>query len=110
MSDPKQTPPLPSETPVIPDAQIVPEHIERAISLADVFVNIRDPQHWIEQDALRELIIENPSLRGMIYGYVSEAAFVKFLENLKIEKHFKPDDHKKTKSDRTFEHGVYNEV
>src|SRR5260370_37259444 len=41
----------------------------------------------------------------MTYGYVAEAAFVKFIEKLGIKKHFKPDDHKKTKSDRTFDLG-----
>lgn len=41
----------------------------------------------------------------MVYGYVSEAAFSTFLERLGIHKHFKPDDHKKTKSDRTIDHG-----
>ena len=64
--------------------------------------NIRDPHRWIENEALMQLLKENPSLRGMTYGYVAEAAFVKHVERLGINEHFKPDDHKKTKSDRTF--------
>ncbi|MGH9600266.1 MAG: hypothetical protein ACRD27_10410, partial [Terracidiphilus sp.] len=59
---------------------------------------------WIQTEALVQLIIDNPSLRGMIYGYVAEAAFSVFLDALGVKKHFKPDDHKKTKSDRTIDY------
>jgi hypothetical protein len=82
----------------------VPESVEPTRTLADVLGNIRDPRHWIQTDALVQLIVDNPSLRGMVYGYVAEAAFTTFLDSLGIRKHFKPDDHKKTKSDRTIDH------
>lgn len=86
------------------DEPIVPEKIERAYTLEDVRQNICDPLHWIDKDGLVELVRENPSLRGMLYGYAAEAVFIQFLEKLGITEHFKPDDHKKTKSDRTFTH------
>jgi hypothetical protein len=81
----------------------VPEFVVRTNTLAEVLGNIRDPRFWIQTEALVQLIIDNPSLRGMVYGYVSEAAFAAFLDDLGIKKHFKPDDHKKTKSDRTID-------
>ena len=86
----------------VPKVPIKPERPTQAQTLEGVLENIRNPNKWIEKDALVQLIIENPSLRGMTYGYVAEAAFVKYLEKLGIKEHFKPDDHKKTKSDRTF--------
>lgn len=73
-------------------------------ALEAVLGNIRDPRRWIQTESLVQRIIDNPSLRGMVYGYVAEAAFKAFLDNLGITKHFKPDDHKKTKSDRTIDH------
>jgi hypothetical protein len=85
-----------------PKVPIKPKEPTQALTLAGVLENIRNPKKWIESEALVQLITENPSLRGMTYGYVAEAAFVNFLENLGITEHFKPDDHKKTKSDRTF--------
>ncbi|HLZ13815.1 MAG TPA: hypothetical protein VKP58_14625 [Candidatus Acidoferrum sp.] len=94
-----------SKKPNVTSVPVVPQRTERAFSEAQVKENIRDPQHWIKYDALREIIMSNGSLRGMIYGYVAEVAFVKeFLEPLGIKDHFKPDDHKKTKSDRNFVH------
>lgn len=83
---------------------IEPEKKEAAFTLTKVLENIRDPRHWIKTDALVQIIIENPSLRGIIYGYVSEAAFCNFLDERGITDHFKPDDHKKTKSDRNFQY------
>lgn len=77
----------------------------QALTFDGVLDNIRDPHRWIENEALMQLLKENPSLRGMTYGYVAEAAFINFLERLGINEHFKPDDHKKTKSDRTFNMG-----
>lgn len=90
--------------PKIPDVPIKPAEPTQALTLAGVLENIRNPHKWIENEALVELIKQNPSLRGMTYGYVAEAAFVKFLEKLGVQgtDHFKPDDHLKTKSDRTF--------
>lgn len=89
-------------TDVNPTVPVEPEKTGKAATLANVLDNIRDPRHWIKPDALIQLIIDNPSLRGIIYGYVSEAAFCNFLDEQGITDHFKPDDHKKTKSDRTF--------
>lgn len=75
------------------------------LTLEEVLLNITDPAKWIDPDALMHLIAENPSLRGFTYGYVSEDEFVKYLLDLSIVDHYKDDDHKKTKSDRTFVHG-----
>ncbi len=91
--------------PKVPNVSIKPEQAVQAVTFDGVLENIRDPHRWIENEALVQLIKENPSLRGMTYGYVAEAAFVKFIEKLGIKEHFKPDDHKKTKSDRTFDLG-----
>jgi hypothetical protein len=75
-----------------------------ARSLPDVLENIKDPSRWIETAGLIRIMTDNPSLRGMTYGYVAEYAFSLYLDNLGIREHFKEDDHKKTKSDRTFVH------
>lgn len=91
-------------TDVNPTVPVEPEKTGKAATLADILDNIRDPRHWIKPDALIQLIIDNPSLRGIIYGYVSEAAFCNFLDEQGITDHFKPADHKKTKSDRTFDY------
>ncbi|MGH9402369.1 MAG: hypothetical protein ACRD2P_09715 [Terriglobia bacterium] len=93
---------MPGAEPKVPQTPIKPKEPAQALTLAGVLENIRNPNKWIEHEALVQLITENPSLRGMTYGYVAEAAFIKFLENLGINEHFKPDDHEKTKSDRTF--------
>jgi hypothetical protein len=93
---------MPDDEPKAPDVPIKPEEPTQALTLDGVRENICNPHKWIENEALIQLIIENPSLRGMTYGYVAEAAFVQFLEKLEVKEHFKPDDHKKTKSDRTF--------
>lgn len=77
----------------------------QGLTFESVLGNIRDPHRWIENEALMQLLTENPSLRGMTYGYVAEAAFVRLLESLGIKEHFKPDDHRSTKSDRTFNWG-----
>lgn len=58
----------------------------------------------METASLIQVMTDNPSLRGMTYGYVAEHAFSLYLDNLGIREHFKEDDHKKTKSDRTFVH------
>jgi len=71
-------------------------------SLSEVLENIKNPRRWIEPEALIQLIIDNPSLRGFAYGYVSEHSFSSYLDSLGITGHFKEDDHKKTKADRTF--------
>ncbi len=58
----------------------------------------------METDSLIQVMTNNPSLRGMTYGYVAEHEFSLYLDKLGIRDHFKEDDHKKTKSDRTFAH------
>lgn len=90
------------DEPKAPKVQVKPAALVQVVTLAGVLDNIRDPHHWIENEALMQLLQDNPSLRGMTYGYVAEAAFAIFLEKLGITGHFKPDDHRKTKSDRTF--------
>jgi hypothetical protein len=72
-------------------------------SLDSVLENIRNPHNWAKPETIFHLICENPSLRGMIYGYASEREFEwHYLKDRKtIEKFSKDDDHKKTKSDRT---------
>src|SRR5260370_13259078 len=96
---------VPDAEPKVPKVPIKPAEPTQALTLAGVLENIQNPHKWIESEALVQLIKDNPSLRGMTYGYVAEAAFVKFIEKLGIKEHFKPDDHKKTKSDRTFDLG-----
>jgi len=56
----------------------------------------------METDNFIRVMTDNPSLRGITYGYVAEHAFSLYLDTLGISEHFKEDDHKKTKSDRTF--------
>ncbi len=93
------------DDPKLPKVPIKPAQPVVALTLEGVRDNICDPHHWIENEVLMQLLKENPSLRGMTYGYVAEAAFVTFVEKLGIKEHFKPGDHKKTKSDRTLNLG-----
>jgi len=78
-----------------------------AATLDEVLMNIRDPRRWMDPAALVQLIVDNPSLRGFAYGYAAEFEFTKYLERLGtvISEHYKADDHKKTKADRTFVFG-----
>jgi len=71
--------------------------------LHQVLNNIRDPRKWAGAETIFQVIRNNPSLRGFVYGYVSEMEFERhYLEGRKtIESFSKDDDHKKTKSDRT---------
>jgi hypothetical protein len=71
--------------------------------LETVLARIRDPENWADADTLFRVIRDNPSLRGFIYGYVSEMKFEEFyLRSADWIDHFiKDDDHKKSKSDRT---------
>lgn len=98
---------LESEAALVDD-EIVPEEGERAYSYEQVRENICDPMHWIDKDGLVEVLKANPSLRGMVYGYVAEVAFALHLEKMGIAQkdHFKPDDHKRkqAKSDRTLKY------
>ena len=90
------------------ESEIVPENTEGAYTLPQILDRIRDPMHWIDKDGLVEVLKANPSLRGMVYGYVAEVAFAVHLEKMGIaeEDHFKPDDHKRkqAKSDRTLKY------
>lgn len=91
------------------DKTIVPEKVGKAYSFEDVLNNIKEPLHWINKDGLVDVLKANPSLRGMVYGYVAEVAFARHLVdklNFKEEDHFKPDDHKRkqAKSDRTLKY------
>lgn len=74
------------------------------LTLRHVLENITDPTHWVNPQTLMNLLEQIPSLRGFTYGYVSEYEFVRFLSRLDILDHYRDDDHKKTKSDRTFSH------
>lgn len=71
--------------------------------LEQVLNNIRDPHKWTDAETVFGVIRDNPSLRGFVYGYVSEMEFERnYLKSRKsIEGFSKDDDHEKTKSDRT---------
>src|SRR6266699_5631044 len=71
--------------------------------LESVLQNIRDPHRWASAETIFRVIQDNPSLRGFVYGYVSELEFEHhYLKSRKsIERFSKDDDHRKTKSDRT---------
>jgi hypothetical protein len=73
------------------------------LQLEKVLNNIRDPHKWVSAETILRVIQDNPSLRGFVYGYVSEMEFEQhYLKARKtIEGFSKDDDHKKTKSDRT---------
>jgi hypothetical protein len=78
------------------------EQIER---LKAIHENVVNPAHWAVPDTLLE-VVKIPSLRGMVYGYVAEYEFAKYLVNaLGIIEYDRDDDHKKTKSDLNF---IYN--
>jgi hypothetical protein len=71
--------------------------------LEAVLENIRNPHNWANSETIFQAIRDNPSLRGFVYGYVSEMEFEHhYLKRGKgIESVLKDDDHKRTKSDRT---------
>jgi len=56
-------------------------------------------QEWgITEQELTDLVNQNPSLRGMLLGYIAEHKFQKlFLNNKKITSTAKDDDHDRTK-------------
>lgn len=74
-----------------------------ARQLETVLDNIRNPHNWADSETIFRVITDNPSLRGFVYGYVSEMEFERYyLKPRKgIEGFSKDDDHQKTKSDRT---------
>ncbi|MFP4436710.1 MAG: hypothetical protein ACLFVO_05640 [Chloroflexaceae bacterium] len=75
------------------------------ITLEEILANVIDPTRWAVPETLIE-VIKIPSLRGMVYGYVAEYEFTRYLrETLNITEYTRDDDHKKTKSDLNF---VYN--
>jgi len=43
--------------------------------LKEALNNIRDPHKWTDAETVFRVIRENPSLRGFVYGYVSEMEF-----------------------------------
>lgn len=76
--------------------------LEDDLTLEDVLANVRDPARWVTPEILMELI-KTPSLRGIVYGYVAEYEFMRYLrEDLSIKEYERDDDHKKTKSDLKF--------
>lgn len=76
-------------------------------SLADVLRNIKEPDRWADHAALRRVLMEVPSVRGMVYGNVAEIEFAEWLvdNGIPAEDHLRDDDHLKTKSDRTILYG-----
>jgi hypothetical protein len=76
---------------------------EESLAVQAIKANITEPNRWVNPEHLLEVMRDNPSLRGFTYGYVAENEFVHWLKDREIEahQHYKPDDHKKTKSDRT---------
>lgn len=77
---------------------------DRPITLQELLENIKNPRRWMDPEILVDLITQNPSLRGMTYGYVSEAALKPLLQaRYNISDVYKPDDHKRNlfKSDLT---------
>lgn len=77
--------------------------MKNAPNLEVVLENIRNPHKWADAETIFRVIQENPSLRGFVYGYVSEMEFERhYLKSCKsIERFSKDDDHQKTKADRT---------
>jgi hypothetical protein len=72
------------------------------VTLEEVLANVLDPVRWATPELLME-IIKTPSLRGIVYGYVAEYEFMRYLrEDLRIKDYNRDDDHKKTKSDLNF--------
>lgn len=71
--------------------------------LESVLENIRNPHKWADAETIFRVIEENPSLRGFVYGYVSEMQFERhYLKARKsIEGFSKDDNHQKTRADRT---------
>jgi hypothetical protein len=69
--------------------------------LEAVLENIRNPTRWANSQMIFQVIRDNPSLRGFVYGYVSEMEFERHYLKSRKEEFSKDDDHKKTKSDRT---------
>jgi len=43
--------------------------------LESALENIRNPHKWADAETIFRVIEENPSLRGFVYGYVSEMEF-----------------------------------
>ncbi len=69
------------------------------ITLDEIRANVVDPTRRAVPETLIE-VIKIPSLRGMVYGYVAEYEFTRYLRGtLNITEYTRDDDHKKTKSD-----------
>lgn len=77
------------------------------LTLAEVLKRIRDPELWVDRDAMVRLIQDNPSFRSFAYGYTAEHHFLAYLSALDIHESYKDDDHdRSSKADRTFIFGA----
>lgn len=77
--------------------------MSKKMTLNDVLENIKDPHKWADYESLVEVIRTAPSVRGMVYGNVSEVQLAKWLVSSGIPSsdQQRDDDHLKTKADRT---------
>jgi hypothetical protein len=50
--------------------------------LEAVLENIRNPRNWANSETIFQVIRDNPSLRGFVYGYVSEMEFEQHYGNV----------------------------
>lgn len=75
-------------------------------SLEWIRQNITDPRQWTDPEIILEVLEKAPSARGMVYGYLAEWQFSRWLvdNGVPLEHQARDDDHAKTKSDRTIFH------
>lgn len=73
------------------------------LSLDEVLSRIRDPEEWTDPEVLTEVLRDRASARGLVYGFLAEIEFARWLDRAGIPRasHVVDDDHAKTKSDRT---------
>ncbi len=75
------------------------------VTLAEVLERIKNPENWVDRDAMVGLIRDNPSFRSFASGYTAEYHFLAYLHARGIHESYKTDDHdRKSKADRTFIH------
>ena len=48
-------------------------------TLREVLENIEDPSRWADFETMAKVMVEVPSVRGMVYGNVAEARFAEWL-------------------------------
>gem|GEM_PF-3867271 len=53
------------------------------MTLEEVLANVLDPVRWATPELLME-IIKTPSLRGIVYGYVAEYEFMRYLREVYV--------------------------